>query len=492
MGSKVIWTPLPGSQSLAMRWRSGHILLHGPRGSGKTDVQLMLFRRWVGQGFGEHWRGIIFGRHYKDLDDIVAKSQRWFSRFGDGAKFKASVGDYRWVWPTGEELLFRQLAKPGDYAGYHGHEYPFIGHNELTQYATCEPYDLMMSTNRSGYVPTAGQPEIPLMVVSTTNPWGPGHTWVKSRFIHAGKPGEIVRATARVFNPRTQQEEDVVRTQTHLFGHWRENRYLSPQYIAELQAISDPNRRKAWYDGIWDIVGGTAFDGVWGQHVIVPRFKIPVGWRVDRALDWGSSHPFSIGWWAEANGEAAKLTDGKQWCPARGSLIRLHEWYGTEKLGTNRGLQMGARDVARGIREREDALMDRDAAWVRGRPSPGPADTEIFSHGDNPSNDSIAKQMAGLGVDWTEADKRPGSRKTRLQLMRDRMLASRTGDGPGLYVMEHCRAWRELVPTIPRSESNPDDVDSDAEDHIYDESGYRVLGSGIVGLSHPIRIEMAG
>jgi len=34
------------------------------------------------------------------------------------------------------------------------------------------------------------------------------------------------------------------------------------------------------------------------------------------------------------------------------------------------------------------------------------------------------------------------------------------------------------VPILPRSEKDPDDVDTDAEDHIGDEMRYKVLSTG--------------
>ena len=75
---KVVWKPLDGSQAMALSCPCHHILHEGTRGPGKTDGQLMAFRKHVGRGFGAHWRGVIFDRQYKDLDDLIAKSKRWF------------------------------------------------------------------------------------------------------------------------------------------------------------------------------------------------------------------------------------------------------------------------------------------------------------------------------------------------------------------------------------------------------------------------------
>ncbi|MCK9234936.1 MAG: hypothetical protein M0P09_01315 [Acholeplasmataceae bacterium] len=496
---RVVWKPLAGSQTLAMTCPCNFILFEGTRGPGKTDSQLMKFRRYVGMGYGRFWRGIIFDREYKNLDDLVSKSLRWYPEFFDGARWLSSRSDYKWVWPTGEELLFRQAKKPSDYYNYHGQEFPFIGWNELTKYPTPELFDAMMSTNRSSFRPqdhpqtdqeTNEQyllPEIPLMVFSTTNPYGPGHNWVKLRFIDPAPPGKVVRITTNVFNPRTQQREDITKTQVRIFGSYKENIYLSPEYIAELESITDPNKHKAWLWGDWDVVAGGAFDGVWDESIhIKKRFKIPSGWKIDRSFDWGSSHPFSVAWWAESNGEYATMPDGSRWSPPAGSLILLHEWYGSKQIGMNQGILMSAKDIAQGIRKRESELVVNH--WVpQGRIRPGPADSQIYQVREK-DVDTIAKKMEDYGVRWIPADKSPGSRINGLELARGMLENAIRGEGPGLYFMDHCRAHISLLPTLPRDEDNLDDVDTDSEDHVWDGTRYRVLkGSNRYATVIPLR-----
>ncbi len=481
---KVIWKPLPGSQTLVMSCPCNSILYEGTRGPGKTDSQLMAFRKNVGKGYGAFWRGVIFDREYKNLDDLISKSKRWFPQFEDGARFIASRSDYKWVWPTGEELLFRQIKKKADYWNYHGQEFPFIGWNELSKYPTSELFDEMMSCNRSSFRPEDyPMPDgkgghwylspIPLVIFSTTNPYGAGHNWVKAKFIDVAPPGVVVTRTFDVFNPATQQREPITKTQVRIFGSYKENIYLSPEYIAELEAIKDRNKRKAWLWGDWDVVAGGALDDVWDTlKCVKPRFKVPHSWTVSRSFDWGSTHPFSVGWWAESNGEYATLPDGTKFCPPKGSLIRIAEWYGTEEIGTNRGLKMSAGDIAKGIVEREKAL--RLGRWIAGEVDAGPADGQIYAVREK-DVDTIAKKMEDYGVDWLEADKSPGSRINGLQLVRDMLENSCRDEGPGLYFMDNCLATLATVPVLPRDEDNMDDVDTDAEDHIYDDIRYMVL-----------------
>lgn len=491
-GPRIVWQPLPGSQELALACPCNHILFEGARGPGKTDAQLMKFRRHVGMGYGKFWRGVIFDREYKNLDDLISKSRRYFPEFGDGAKFLSGNSQLKWVWPTGEELLFRVAKKLADYWNYHGQEFPFIGWNELTKYPDSTLYDMMMSCNRSSFLPSEHPfhiegvddfqflPEIPLVVFSTTNPFGAGHNWVKRRFIDPAPPGQVVRYTTNVFNPRTQMRMDVVKTQVRIFGSYKENRYLSPEYVAELENIKNPNRRRAWLWGDWDIAAGGAIDDLWDEMVhVAPRFKIPRGWRVDRSMDWGSSKPFSVGWWAEANGEECTLSDGSTWCPPPGTLIRIYELYGTTELGSNQGVMWGPRKLAKEVKAIDEMLLRE--GWIADAVRPGPADNMIFDV--RPTDfeneaESIAAAMEDEGVTWERCDKSPGSRKNGLILLRDRLQASVDFEDAGIYFMRNCAATLALLPGVPRDEDDQDDVDTESEDHLYDEVRYRVLKGG--------------
>lgn len=442
----------------------------------------MRFRARVGLGYGRFWRGVIIDVEYKNLDDLISKSERWFNEFDDGAKFLRSRGDFRWIWPDGEELLFRAAKVPKDYWQFHGQEFPFIGWNELTKQPSPKLYDDVMSCNRTSFDPAINSPDgktlppIPLEVFSTSNPYGPGHNWVKRRFIDAAPPGQVVRREVDVFNPKTQTREKVFKNQVRIFGSYKENRFLTPEYIATLESIKDENKRRAWLWGDWDIVAGGALDDVWSPRLIVPRFKVPSSWRVDRSFDWGSTHPFSVGFWAESDGTEATLPDGSTFCPPPGSLVRLAEWYGATEIGSNEGLKLSAKAVAKGIKEREADLLA--AGWIKERPKPGPADNQIRDSVRS-DIDTIEEEMAKEGVRWTKSNKSPGSRINGLELLRSRMEEAGKDhpEGPGIYFMENCRAAIATLPTLPRDDNKPDDVDTDAEDHIYDDVRYRVLNS---------------
>ena len=436
----------------------------------------MRFRRFVGLGYGRFWRGVIFDREYKNLDDLVSKSQRWFPQFMDGAKFHSAKADYKWVWPTGEELLFRKVKRSEDYWDYHGQEFAFIGWNELTKFPTPELYDAMLSCNRSSFISPDPNviPEIPLTVFSTCNPYGSGHNWVKERWIDPAPPGKLMKKVINVYNPRTGRREDIVKYRVRLFCSYKENKFLSPEYIADLESITDENKRRAWLHGDWDIVAGGALDDVWGPHAIVPKFQIPKSWYIDRSMDWGSTHPFSVGWWAEASGEECVLPDGTRWAPVKGSLFRIWEMYGAEKLTENKGIRMAPTEISDLIVRYSDYLYQNK--WINTPVAPGPADNQIRDVRDRETA-TIADLMSERGVEWTASDKAAGSRKIGLELFRQRLHNSRTGEGPGIYFMEHCKAAIATLPTLPRDPDDMDDVDTEAADHVYDDCRYRILAS---------------
>lgn len=421
-----------------------------------TDALLISFARFTGQGYGAAWRGVLFRETYPQLSDVIVKSKKLFPRIWPQAKYNEST--HTWTWPDGEQLLFRHMRVEADYWDYHGHAYPWIGWEELTNWANDACYKLMFSCCRSDV------PGMPRMVRATANPYGVGHNWVKLRWRLPASRGRITK---------TPGEPDRVA----IHGRLEENRILlraDPDYVSKLRASArNANELKAWLHGDWDIVAGGMLDDVWEPRVhVLPNFPlqlIPRGWRIDRSFDWGSSHPFSVGWWAESNGEPIEW-EGRLIGEVRGDLIRLEEWYGwTGK--PNEGVRMLSTEVALGIREREDDF------GLRGRVYPGPADSSIF---DKEDGHCIADDMRKKSVSWLPADKKAGSRKQGWEQIRKRLKgAKRAAPGlpreePGLFVRSSCEQFLRTVPVLPRSDKDLDDVDTDAEDHIGDDTRYRV------------------
>lgn len=466
-----VWAPMPGAQMKFMSCPLFEVLMEGPRGGGKTDTLIMDFAQHVGLGFGAEWRGILFRRTFPELQDVVNKTKKWFWQIWPEAKFNEAR--YYWQWPTGEMLMLRQFLRDDDYWKYHGHAYPWIGWEELCTWPTLSGYTRMFSCCRSTV------PGIPRKIRATTNPYGPGHNVVKHRFrLPAWSNAPILDSKdddGEIEPPRiaihSTLDENIILMQA------------DPKYKSRIRAAARNEAEKAaWLHGSWDIVAGGMFDDLWDKKIhVVPGFRIPSTWRIDVSFDWGSSKPFSVGWWAKSDGSDITMADGTTRSTVRGDLFRIAEWYGWNNH-PNEGLNMLATQISKGI-------VQRELKWgLHGRVKPGPADSSIWTvqNGNCVATDMEKRvKIAGKefsGVFFTKADKT--DRKARWQQVRQYLfnaLPNKDGtprEKPGLFVFAHCDQFIRTVPVIQRDDKDPDDVDTNAEDHILDETGYRVRAEG--------------
>ena len=456
------WAPQLGSQEAYLTCPVFEVLYEGTRGPGKTDALIMSFAMFVGMGYGEEWRGVLFRQTFPQLSDVIAKTRKWFKLiFGKRAKYNKA--DHTWTWSSGEQLLLRHMKSEDDYWNFHGHAYPWIGWEELCNWPDDRCYRRMMSCSRSTV------PGMPRMYRATTNPYGPGHNWVKSRF-------RLPQSRGRVINDSYRDGElEPPRVAVH--GSIFENKILlhaEDDYISKIRAAArNPSERAAWLYGSWDIVAGGMFDDLWrgDVHVVpsVPLDQLPRGWKLDRGFDWGSSRPFAVCWFAESNGEPF-VYNGRTYGAVRGDVYLIREWYGWNGA-RNEGVRMLASDVGAGV-------VDREADWgISGRVKPGPADASIF---DTENGNNIAADMRKAGCRWLAADKGPGSRKQGWEIARKYLggaLPPKGGgprEAPGFFVFDCCLQTLETFPNVPRDDKDLDDVDTEAEDHIPDVVRYRL------------------
>jgi len=476
---------MPGSQEAFLASSPiFEVLFEGTRGGGKTDCLLMSFANHVGKGFGPAWKGILFRQTYKQLTDVITKTKKWIPQIWPDAKFNHS--EHTWTWPDGEQLLLRQFAKPDDYWNYHGHEYPWIGWEELCNWPMDDGYRRMFSCCRSS---TKGMPR---MVRSTTNPYGPGHNWVKARF---KLPGMNMQVQRGILDEDGMTEPPRLSIRSIL----DENKALleaDPDYKQKIASSArNAAEKKAWLEGSWDIVAGGMFDDVWDPKVnLVLPFDIPYNWKITRSFDWGQSKPFSLGWWTISNGEDLRLRDGTWRSTVRGDAFRIQEWYGWSGK-PNEGCGILASEISEGIVEREIrwGWRKRLDNWCRVKG--GVADSQIFAaeNGNCIATDMKVKVRMDdghkyPGIMWTAADKRPGSRITGWAQFRQMLQNAQPGkagprERPGLFVTTDCQHFIRTVPVLPRDEKDMDDVNTDAEDHVADEVRYYIRSTGNLGSS---------
>lgn len=466
-GELLSWAPQEGSQRSFLDCGVDEALYEGTRGPGKTAALLMSYAKYVGRGFGDAWLGILFRRTYAELGDVIVKSKRLFSKLFPDARYNESK--HEWRWPGGEQLIFRYADSVADYDHYHGHEYPWIGWEELTRWASPDLYKKMISLCRST------KPGMPRHIRATTNPYGPGHNWVKTRFGLPLNDGEVM---GNILVEIDEESGKPLPPRIAFHGTLAENLVMlhaDPNYEAKIRAAaSNAEEAKAWLEGSWDIVAGGIIDDIWKRSIhVLPRIPIdliPKKWQIARAYDHGTSKPFSVGWWLKSNGEPIVLPNGRIVGPVRGDVIRFRELYGWNGK-PNEGAKMSSRDIARRIRALEEEWGI--ASRVRG----GIADSAIFSGSEDDPKKSVASEMESEGIEWEPADKRPGSRKNGATIVRDLLkgaIPDEEGyrEDPGMFITEDNPQWLRTVPILPRSNKDPDDVDTEAEDHAWDETRY--------------------
>jgi hypothetical protein len=238
----------------------------------------------------------------------------------------------------------------------------------------------------------------------------------------------------------------------------KDNSHLStedPEYADRLMGLGSDSLVKAMLDGDWNIIAGQAFEKLNKNDHQLDPFDPPDSWICFGSFDWGSTRPFSYGMWCVSDGNEH---DGI--LVPRGAIIRYDEWYGWNGK-PNEGLRMEAAEVAEGIISRE---RNRKMAYRI-------ADPSMWKVDGGPSN---AETFMKHGVILRQAD---NSRHNGYLEIRNRIKGA---EEPMLYVTSNCyngfwRTMPDIVMDEHRFGMKSEDVDTDQEDHCYDDVRYACM-----------------
>lgn len=446
---EIIWQPQEGPQMDLIRCPVFEIFYGGARGGGKTESSI---GDWLQHSakYGEHAVGIFVRRKFKQLSEVIARTKVLFPKLG--ARYNEQRAE--WTMQNGARLKFVYLERDSDAEEYQGHNYTRVYVEEATNFPNPGPINKLRATLRS---PVG----VPVGMRLTGNPGGPGHQWVKKRYIDPNKNGyEVITESCEVEIDGVVQH--VMLDRVFIPSKLGDNMLLmrnDPTYVLRLRQSGSEALVQAWLEGNWDIVEGAFFDD-WNEAIHVKPSEL-INYRTPqtilfRAFDWGSYRPFSVGWYAICDGLWPRYDPFPE-----GAIFRYREWYGA--AGPNIGLKMTADAVSSKIIEIEKGERIRFAV----------ADPSIFIRNGGPS---IAESM--YACRWRRADNK---REPGWEAVRQRLVGNthETPEGlvqvPMLYIGDECEDLIRTLPALQHDDKNPEDLDTDAEDHAADELRYACM-----------------
>ena len=410
-------------QELFHKCPADEILYGGAAGGGKSEAMLMDALKNA-MKYAD-CQIIMFRRTFADLErSLILRSKQIYPR--EIAEYNESKK--RWKFKNGSMIEFAHMAKEDDVYNYQGAQYDFIYWDELTHF-TYNQYSYMLSRLRGI------NPNIRRQVKCATNPGGVGHAWVKERFIDIGVPETIILPNATPDEPKPGKRCFIpakIHDNQVLLGN-------DPNYLRRLENLPE-GIRKQLLDGDWDSFDGMAFSE-WSRdvHVMKP-FKIPEEWKRFRSVDYGRSAPFCCLWFAVDMD------------------YNIYVYKEAYQAGLNAIDQADLIHEMTYSSEHIDYTVLDSACWIA-----------------NQHGESIADTYSSRGVYCEQASKNRLNGKDRVHAWL-RVYEDEKGEKISkLRVFDTCKHVIRTLPSLPVDMRNPEDVDTDAEDHAYDALRYGLM-----------------
>jgi phage terminase large subunit-like protein len=261
-------------------------LYGGAAGGGKSDALLMAAAQnaWAFPGSAS----IMFRRTYTDLAQpgaLLSRASEWWLPKGvhwDGT-------NKIFTFPNGAKVAMAYLAGPNDHLRYQSAEYQLVGFDELTQWETSRQYEYV---GRSRVRRLAGS-QVPLRLLSASNPGGPGHDWVKELFIGGtdmvtGKPfdGKYPFIPARIEDNPYLDRAEYIESLMHLHptvrdqllrGDWHAREpgdyfraeWFGPLLDPKTTPLPDDHVAVRW----WDLAASEKEDAARTAGVLMARLR---------------------------------------------------------------------------------------------------------------------------------------------------------------------------------------------------------------------------
>jgi len=433
-----IWKPQAGPQEAAIRAQFiPELFFGGARGPGKTSYLLGDFASDI-QEYGSAWRGIIFRRTYPELDEVVEEGKKVLFGGFPGSEYKVGVHEFRIPHATGQVTLrLRHMESDGDADHYQGHSYTWVGFDELPNWPNMVPYHKLKACLRSAS-------PIPFKRYRATgNPGGVGHMEVKKYFIDPFPDGGQI-----IQDGKSRMDRIFIK------GRVTDNKILlknDPHYIDRLHSVGDEELVRAWVEGDWNVALGAFFTHWHEEQIFVPSFEIPEEWPLFGSMDYGESAPTSFGLWTQ---------------DYDGHAYRICEYYEAGRAASTHAYEIRKMLASCPFTNGRlpDAIYADPSMWVKRRLH------EVVNH-------SPADVFAEHELYLTPAN---NDRITGWRVINDLLVKKKVH-----CFDEWCPNSKEILPSLPRSKANPEDVDTKANDHVADDWRYGLVK--MYGPADPLR-----
>ena len=434
---EVVFQPNPGPQTQYLASSEREVLYGGAAGGGKSYATLADPLRDLNN---PDFSGLLVRHTTEELRELIQKSQDLYPKAIPGIKW--SERKSQWTTPRGGRLWMSYLDKDTDVMRYQGQAFNYVAFDELTQWQSPYGWNYMRSRLRSS------SKELGLYMRATTNPGGPGHSWVKKMFIDPAPSNTPFWATDIETGETLTYPHGLSRSGEPLFkrrfipASIFDNPHLAESGDYEAMLLSLPeHQKKQLLEGNWDVNEGAAFPEFNRNIHVVEPFEIPDSWTKFRACDYGYGSFTGVVWLA--------VTPSEQ-------LIVYRELYCSKVTAT---------DLA-------DMILEAEAK--DGTIRYGVLDSSLW-HNRGDTGPSLAEQMNMKGCRWRPSDRSKGSRISGKNELHRRLQVDEYTEDPRLVFFSTCTNVIAQLPSIPLDKRNPEDVDTNAEDHLYDALRYGIM-----------------
>jgi len=460
------WRPNPGPQTEYFIRDEFEVGYGGARGGGKTDALIAEHLRGIHH---PEYRGIIFRKTFPELTEVIDRSHKYYSaiKTPDGVitgKFNAQK--YYWTFSTGAKVELGSMHTEESKYRYIGRQFVKVCFDQLEQFSQTQ-YEFMF-----GQVRTV-EPDLVkyIGIRSTSNPGGPGHAWVKARFIDDKIPYKTYHTVYKLPDGKT-----IDLTSTFIPAKVYDNPKITevnPQYVAVLMSLPDDLRR-AWLDGDWNVFVGQFFREFRPDVHGVEPFEIPEDWEIYGGMDYGEANQTSYGIYAASTPE---------WQAKHGTgLYRVGEYY-SAGAGPDHN-----REIDNLVNECRWTKKSERGKTIQRRPKLVYADPSMWIDRKHDVGRIKSAAMAfSLPMVRGTHDRINGWRCVKRLLHWDMDDKGRWITKPKFqYFKGECPNFERTLPTIihagTQGEPNAEDAKKGGEDHCADEFRYMAMG-----LYGPIR-----